>query len=248
MKVAWMIYFACMAFAVVMLVYIKKFRNPYRLTMFIGKKGAGKTTMIMKYIIYYTKHGWTCYCSVPMPGAYTIDPQRLGTYAIPPKSVILIDEASLLWDNRNFKTFSDDLKSYFRYQRQYKHKVFLFSQAFDVDLKLRNLCDELYIIRNILGIFSIAKRVEKNITVLSAKDDKVQESRIVDDLHYSPLIFAPFGGVKLTFIPKYTKYFKSFNPPELIQREYKFESAIYKRKNFKELLQELRSRRVFRKK
>lgn len=233
------IWFCLIPLLILFMLHMRKFRNPYKLTMFIGKKGSGKTTMIMKYALHYQKKGIPCYCSVPMPGCYLFDPKKLGKFAIEPNAVIFIDEASLLWDNRNYKTFSDDLKAYFRYQRQYRHKVFLFSQAFDVDLKLRNLCDELYIIRNIANVFSVARRVEKNITVLSARDDGVQQSAIVDDLHYSSLIFAPFGGMKLTYIPKYSKYFKSFDPPTLTSQDYYLEPP-FKKQTWKEALNELR--------
>ena len=236
-KFIWCVFLPLM---VIFILHIRKYRNPYKLTMFIGKKGAGKTTMIVKYALHYQKKGIPCYSSVPIPGCYTFNPKLLGSFAIEPNAVIFIDEASLLWDNRNFKTFSDDLKAYFRYQRQYRHKVFLFSQAFDVDLKLRNLCDELYIIRNIANVFSVARRVEKNITVLSARDDGAQQSAIVDDLHYSSLIFAPFGGMKFTYIPKYTKYFKSFDPPALPEKEYPLEPPFKKPDTWKSLLNDLR--------
>ena len=199
-----------------------KFRNPYKLVMYVGKKGSGKSTMIMKIVCQCRRKGIPVYSNISMPGAYIFNAKNLGKFSIPPRSVICIDEASLLWDNRNFKSFSDDLKSYFRYQRQYRHTVYLFSQAFDIDLKLRNLTDELYIIHNLFNCFSISRRVEKRIDVLSAHDDGVGESRIVDDLRYSPIWMAPFGGMHITYLPKYTRYFKSFDPPVLPDQGYDY--------------------------
>ena len=189
--------------------HIVKFRNPYKLIMFVGKKGSGKTTMITKLALQYQRKGRLCFSTVAVPGVYLFDAKKIGTDAIPPESVIFIDEASL-WC---------DLKQYFRYQRQYRHTVYLFSQAFDIDLKLRNLTDEMYIIHNVANCFSIARKVVKNITVISAKDDGVAESRIVDDLHYESILWALFGGMKITYLPRYAKFFNSFDPPKLSEKD-----------------------------
>lgn len=195
--------------------HVIKYRNPYKLYMCFGKKGSGKTTLMTKLCLQYKKKGWNVFCDREIPGAIVFPTQEFGKYQFPPNSLILVDEVGLVWDNRNFKSFPEHVKVYFKYQRQYRHVVYLFSQSFDVDKKIRDLTDHLYIVQNYFNCFSIARRVTKFLTVVHASNSAQGESKIVDDYKIDSLWFAFFGTVKITYIPKYAKYFKSFNPPEL---------------------------------
>lgn len=199
--------------------HVVKYRNPYKLYMCFGKKGSGKTTLMTKLCLQYKKKGWNVYCDREIPGAIVFPTSEFGKYQFPPNSLILVDEVGLVWDNRNYKSFPEHVKVYFKYQRQYRHIVYLFSQSFDVDKKIRDLTDHLYIVQNYFNCFSIARRVTKFLTVVHASKSAQGESKIVDDYKIDPLWLAPFGTVKITYIPKYAKYFKSFNPPELPQWE-----------------------------
>lgn len=199
--------------------HVLKYRNPYKLYMCFGKKGSGKTTLMTKLCLQYKKKGWNVYCDREIPGAIVFPTNEFGKYQFPPNSLILVDEVGLVWDNRNYKSFPEHVKVYFKYQRQYRHVVFLFSQSFDIDKKIRDLTDHLYIVQNYFNCFSIARRVTKFLTVVHASKSAQGESKIVDDYKIDSLLLAPFGTVKITYIPKYAKYFKSFNPPELPQWE-----------------------------
>lgn len=192
-----------------------KYRNPYKLFMVFGKKGSGKTTLMTKLCLQYRKKGWNVYCDREIPGAIQFPTECFGKWSFPPNSLILIDEVGLIWDNRNFKSFPEHVKIYFKYQRQYRHVVYLFSQSFDVDKKIRDMTDHLYIVQNWFNFLSVARRVTKTITVVHADKSAQGESKIVDDYHIDSLLLAFFGSVKITFIPKYVKYFKSFDPPSL---------------------------------
>lgn len=199
--------------------HVLKYRNPYKLYMCFGKKGSGKTTLMTKLCLQYKKKGWKVYCDREIPGAIVFPTDQFGKYQFPPNSLILVDEVGLVWDNRNYKSFPEHVKVYFKYQRQYRHVVYLFSQSFDIDKKIRDLTDHLYIVQNYFNCFSIARRVTKFLTVVHASKSAQGESKIVDDYKIDPLWLAPFGTVKITYIPKYAKYFKSFNPPELPEWE-----------------------------
>lgn len=168
-----------------------------------------------KLSLQYQKKGWHVYCDREIPGAIRFETKDFGKYEFPPFSLILVDEVGLVWDNRNFKSFPEHVKVYFKYQRQYKHVVYLFSQSFDIDKKIRDLTDHLYIVQNFFNCFSIARRVTKTVTVVHADKSAQGESKIVDDYHIDSLLLAPFGSVRLTYIPKYAKYFSSYNPPAL---------------------------------
>lgn len=196
-----------------------KCRNPYKLVMIIGKKGAGKTTDIQKRTFEALSKGWDVYSTCAVSGAKLIDANRLAISSLPPNSLILIDEAGIIWNNREFKGFNADIRKYFKLQRHAKHKIVLYSQAWDVDVTLRRLCDELWLMKNVFGCFSISRRILRTISLVSA--EKMQgEGQIVDDLRYDSLLFFWCGSIRVTFVPKYMKYFNSFEMEQLPPMSY----------------------------
>ena len=184
-------------------------RNPYKLEMVIAKKGGGKTTDIQKRTFEGLAKGWHVYSTAPVAGARHFNAQHMGISDLPPNSLILIDEAGIIWHNRDFKNFKGTIKDYFKLQRHYRHKVVLYSQSWDVDKVLRELCDNIWIMKNYFGFLSVSRRVIRTITVVSAKEMR-GEGYIADDLHYDSLLFFWCGSVRCTFIPKYIPYFDSF--------------------------------------
>lgn len=197
-----------------------KCRNPYKLTMIIGKKGAGKTTDIQRRTFEALSKGWTVYSTCAVAGARLIDAKQLGISSLPPNSLILIDEAGIIWNNRDYKEFNGDMRRYFKLQRHAKHRIVLYSQAWDTDVTLRRLCDELWLMKNLFNCYSVSRRILRSITLISA--EKMQgEGQIADDLKYDSLLFFWCGSVRFTFIPKYMNYFDSFEMEEKPPLEYK---------------------------
>ena len=196
----------------------KKYANDSKLYMLFGKKGCGKTTDICKKSMKYRKKGRTVYTTEYIPDTYHIEPTDIGPYEFEPYSVILIDEVGMIWDNRDFKKFQNDVRDWFKLQRHRHLTVYLYSQCFDIDKKLRDLCDELWIIKNYFNVFSVKKKVKKDLTIVEAKGD--QESRITDDLKVVPWIIP--GSRQITYLPNYHKYFDSFAAPELEHKEFDF--------------------------
>ncbi len=191
----------------------KKFLNPFKFTMVVGKKGSGKTTWMVKLIYKYLKRGWVVYANIDIPGVYNFDPQKIGEYTFPSGSVVFIDEANLYWDNRQWAKIAAELVEWFRYQRQYRVKLYMFSQTFDIDKKLRSLCDDLYLVKNVARVFCWCKRVRKWPDLKQAEGEG--EARIVDMIQYDTIWLAFFGSRYLVYIPKWSQYFKSYNPPPL---------------------------------
>lgn len=198
----------------VLLLLLKKYSNPYKLYMVFGKKGSGKTTLLTKLALRHLKEGRKVYSTVKIPGVYYFDVNYLGQMVFPPESVVFIDEVGIIWDNRNFKSFKPEVRDFFKYQRQYRVMVYLFSQTFDVDLKLRNLTDAMFLCRSHGGILSTARRISRNIVLTQATGN--EESRIADNLVFEPLVSMLWGGkpVIFTWIPSYSRYFNSFDPPD----------------------------------
>lgn len=212
--------FVIFVFIFIVAIWSRKYINRYRLYMVFGKKGSGKTTYMTKLAVRYHKKGWHVFSNVEMPYAQVIDVQELGKLVPPRDSVLLIDEVGIIWDNRNFKAFRDDVRNYFKFQRQYRNIVYLFSQTFDIDLKLRNLTDAMYLCVSPIPILSVVKRIKRNIVLVQPVADA--EGKISDSLEFVPMWKNLFGAkaVQFTFIPFWAKYFKSFNPPALPEFTY----------------------------
>lgn len=200
--------------------YVIKFSNPYKLTMIFGKKGCGKTSTMCMLCFKYLKKGWTVYSTEPLPGAYHFNVQDLGDYHFPEKTVVLIDEVGMIWDNRQFKNFRTEVRDWFKYQRHAKCRVYLFSQTFDIDLKLRNLTDDMYMMVNVLGVLSYGKRIRRRLVVVKPSPDA--ESRIADELIISPFFTAPFGGRMFVWLPRFAKFFDSYSMWEMPDMKAKF--------------------------
>lgn len=100
--------------------HLIRYRNPYKLIMVIGKKGSGKTTLMVKLSLKYNKRKRPVFCNAPdIPGTYYFEPEMLGSVGFPENAIIMVDEASRYWDNRDFKNFQKKTFDYFRFQRKY---------------------------------------------------------------------------------------------------------------------------------
>lgn len=187
----------------------RKYRNPYKLIMVFGKKGSGKTTFLAKTAYRYLKKGYPVYSTERVPGVIQFDVNMIGHITFPENAVILIDEVGMIWDNRNFKTFKPEVRDYFKYQRHERHIVYLFSQTFDVDIKLRNLTDCMYLCTCHFGWLSVARKIKRSITLVHPQGDA--ESRIADDLDFEPILWSLFGAqtIIFTFIPHWVCLFDS---------------------------------------
>lgn len=206
-------------FLVVVLIWhfsTKKYLNPYKLTMIFGKKGSGKSTLMVRMAYEYLALGWTVFCTERLDGCIHIDYKDIGYKQIPPHSLLLVDEVGMIWDNRNFKDFKTEVRDWFKLQRHYKVKVVLFSQTFDIDKKLRDLTDDMFLCTNVLRIFSWAKRITRRVVLVKPGNDS--PARIDEELAYDGLIWWPFGSRILTFIPHWAPYFDSHNCPELPEK------------------------------
>lgn len=202
------------------LVYLMiKYRNPYKLIMVFGKKGSGKTTYLCKLAQDYIAKGRPVYTTENIPGTYHIDARDVGFVQFPEESVLLIDEVGMIWDNRDYKNFKNEVRDYFKLQRHYHHTVYLFSQTFDIDLKLRNLTDRMYMLVNIGGFLTYGKEIRRKLVVV--KPGEQSESRIADELVIPPWFLFIFGARFFVWIPKYSKFFNSYAAPQLKEKTYK---------------------------
>lgn len=80
------------------------------------------------------------------------------------------------------------------------------SQSYDIDKKLRDVVDGMYLQSNIGNVIGLSRPIYKSISLTEPSADS--ESRIAEHLK-----FAPFWKWKITWMPRYHKYFDSFSAP-----------------------------------
>lgn len=125
-------------------------------------------------------------------------------------SVILCDEINLLWDNRDFKSFPKDLQRYFRLQRHYKHIFIGFSQTYDCDKKIRDLADELIIVRRFARIFIMTKAYIKKVVVVSPQADNARDTANMTDDFIPRGFFSDLSSPFKAYLPYWVKKHDSF--------------------------------------
>lgn len=197
----------------------KKYNNPYKLYMIFGKKGSGKSTLLCKLALKYQKKGYIVYTNMEdicIPDVRIIDAEKLGEFVPEPKSCVLLDEVGMLYDNRDYKKFKSEVRDFFKLQRHYNCVVYLASQSFDIDKKLRDLTDRMYLITSICSWLSLCRPISKRIGLVEASSQG--ESRIVENLK-----FMFITSWRFTFIPRYASFFNSFKVPEKPYLQYKYQ-------------------------
>lgn len=194
---------------VIFAVLAVKYNNPYKLYFLFGKKGSGKSTYMVKYMIKYLKKGWSVYTDMPdvnITGVHLINAKDLEHFTPKDHSALFLDEIGLTFDNRKFKSFPDGVNQWFKFQRKYHVTCFINSQSADVDLKIRALIDKMYLMQSIGNVVCLIRPIRRTITLTAATGDA--ESRIADQL-----VFEKFWHWRIVFLPRYFRYFDSFSAP-----------------------------------
>lgn len=190
--------------------YTRKFRNPYKLIFIFGKKGAGKSTLMVKEMLRHSKRGWTIYTDMEdciVPGARIIKALDLAKFTPPPRSCLFLEEVGITFDNRNYKSFDAGLRDFYKFMRKYKCKCYMNSQSYDVDKKIRDVVDSMVLQTSIADCIAISRPILKSVTLTEPSAEA--ESRIAEKLK-----FAGIWHWKFMWMPRYHKFFDSFAAPK----------------------------------
>jgi len=173
-------------------------RTQYHITFLAGEIGAGKTTYAVKQVIKHSRRGWNCFSNDDILGCYKLPVDQLKQKCCVPKSLLIIDEASLQMNSRDFQKMALDMIAYFKLSRHHKNKIILISQTFnDTDKQIRDLASKVIFVRKkIDGLLSMPIRCQAKLGI---------------DLQGQICTQYKIGNIGIPiFLPKYFKYFDSF--------------------------------------
>lgn len=200
---------------------IKKSRDI--ITVWFGVPGAGKTTMaayLCKGDIQTfnkavrskrrrrRKYRDIPVANVPIKGARVLDAAKdLGIYNVSDCRVI-IDEASIEFNNRKFKELPQHVIKWFKLHRHYCTQIDVFSQSYDdMDITIRRLAQRYYHLRKSILPFCVSYRRIKRVVGI----DK-ETRQIVDQYDYVPF------SRHLVFCPPLWKLFDTLDAPVLEEK------------------------------
>lgn len=133
--------------------------------MYFGSPGSGKTCLARRLLLHEGVNYKYTFANFETKLAMYIDPKALGSFIPPPGSLIVIDEAGIVFNNRNFKDMKLSIIEFFKKHRHCECDIIIISQSWeDVDITIRRLTDELYYLSKV-GPFTIIRRINKKIHI-----------------------------------------------------------------------------------
>ncbi len=190
-------------------------------SLYFGLPGAGKTTMMVYLALkgIRSKRYSYIYCNVriAVPGVTYIDNECIGKYNLT-DCLILVDEATLFADSRDFKNFDKGKLTYFLEHRHYNADIVLFTQQWDgVDRKIRVITDRVFYVYKgkILGRwFTRCYPIPYGIIIPDPKKDSSEKLGEIVQGYAKPNILVRLFSPWL-YRPRYYKYFDSWERPPL---------------------------------
>lgn len=195
-------------------------------SLYFGLPGAGKTTMLTKLALDEAlrspkrrryKHIYGNLAFSGIPDYIQIKATDIGQYMLE-DCLILIDEGTVQFSNRDYKTFSKALSDWFCTHRHYKADIAIACQSYNgVDKKIRDVCDKVYYLhKSILTGWAKTKvwRIPYSIIIPDKKDTgSTHLGEIVEGYCKPPFLLRLF--TPSLYRKRYYPYFDSWERKEL---------------------------------
>lgn len=196
-------------------------------SLYFGLPGSGKTTVLAKLAYDAVRRGRYEYVftnvHLNIPGVTIIDNDCIGKYELH-DCLLLIDEATLFADSRDYKKFDKGRLEYFLEHRHRNADIVLFTQQWDgVDRKIRVITDRVYYVyKGVLtkNWISSYYRIPYGIVIPDPKRGGDKLGEIVQGYSKPPWYIRLFA--KRIYRPKYYKYYDSWelDPLPVLPTEY----------------------------
>lgn len=202
--------------------------------LYFGLPGAGKTTLMVYHALQALQSNkyQNIYCNVPIavPGVTYIENSCIGKYNLH-DGLMLVDEATIFADSRDFKNFGAEKVEYFLLHRHFNVDINLYCQQWDaVDRKIRTITDRVFYVYK--GFFTGPwvtnyYRIPYGIIIPDPKKNGSGEKLgdIVQGYAKPNLLYRIFCTKRL-FRPRYYRYFDSWTRPYRPELDEKYTTLV----------------------
>lgn len=186
---------------------------------YFGVPGCGKSTTLVKEYRKNRKRYDNIYSvNIKIDGVKEITKEDVRKYRFK-NALILWDEITLDYDNRNFKEFTKEDKEFWLLHRHMGVDIIYATQNYEnVDKKIRDLTIELwYMQKSVVPLcreFTTTKRIYRNININENTSELTLGYRFCNRIEG---IFV--SNFKIIWRKKYYKYFNSFDELNLKERK-----------------------------
>lgn len=187
--------------------------------IWFGIPGSGKTSMAALLTRNSNRLGYNVLSNVDITGAYKLNASDLGVYDMSfggDGAHVILDEASLEFDNRNHQEFAkSNAPKYFALHRHMNNRVDVFSQGYDIDKRIRDRASSsglFHLRRTFLPGFVSYRRIDKVLFI--KKDDRQMvdgfKFRGLPRFVYSRSVWYSFDTLDMSLCPKAKKVFEKW--------------------------------------
>lgn len=191
--------------------FLLDFNHDFKSRMFIGIPGSGKSTLTAFIASYMHMKGVKTFANTPLYNTYSFSwKDDFGIYDMD-DSVILVDEAALeegLFNRdfkNNYKGTNDPKFEQLKKFRHSKMSIFCFSQADDIDLKLRQMIEDYYLLKKTPFHWLVVYRKYRSVIGLDpmTKDFRIEREPVPFSLKilFSPCVWLEFDTLEHKHLP-----------------------------------------------
>jgi len=213
-------------------------KHPLHLNVYFGVPGSGKTTfaaylakkarkesiiikLCKRFPCRFTnwilggkhwKRQMRVYSNVPIKGTYKVDCRKdIGVYMIEDGKLI-VDEAGVDFNSRNYKNLPQHAIKWFKYHRHYGMSVDVFSQSHeDMDVTLRRLAQNFFVVKkSLIPFFIVIRRIRRKVGI----DENTHQ--IVDAYSFG----LPIIDTQRVFCPPLWKLFNTYEHDPLPEKKW----------------------------
>lgn len=146
--------------------------------------------------------------NVPVLGSLQLDVEQDFGRNLLEDGIVLVDEAGIAVNNRNWKSLSPEAIRFAKLFRHYGIGSFVFfSQGLDIDITFMRLCEKIHFVSK-LGKFALVRPLIRY--------------QSIDELTGQPIDKYKYDifGVRLVYLPPLWKFFDSYEAPFLPDKQY----------------------------
>lgn len=187
--------------------------------IYFGLPRCGKTTLACYLAKKYVKEGKKVYINFPckVEGTIRIQNDYIGKYDME-NGVIIVDEASVFADSRDYKKFPKKMVEFFCLHGHWNNHIILLCQIYNrIDATIRLMTERLHMVRKgkLFRFMTYVYNVPYGFQFKTQDTEQHKFKRSYGDIeegYAEPNIIDKITALRL-YRPKYYKYFDTYEKP-----------------------------------